>query len=116
MIPSQICDRLIIPSQICDGLIIPSQVCDGNTIPSQFCNQFLTDLWRIAINKNSLYYILFLNIHKYKIIEKKNLLRKLKLIQQLIGIVCDLINAIESISNIQFNKLLQLAWIKWWLK
>ena len=38
------------------------------------------------------------------------------MIQQLIGLVCDLINAIESISNIQFSKLLQLALIKWWLK
>ena len=38
------------------------------------------------------------------------------MIQQLIGLVCDLINAIESISNIHFNKLLQLALIQWWLE
>ena len=63
---SQNCDGIMILSQICEGLIIPSEVCDGITIASQFCNQFVTDLGQIAINKNSLYYILFLHIHKYK--------------------------------------------------
>ena len=69
----------MIPSQICEGLRIPSQVCDGITIPSQFYHQFVTDLGQIAINKNSLYYILFLNIHKYKNILKKKLVKETKI-------------------------------------
>ena len=72
-----------------------SQICDELIIPSKFCDRFVTN----AINKKYCiihFFYIFINI---KII-KKNLLRSLRLIQQLIGLVCDLINTIESISNI----------------
>ena len=59
----------MIPSQICDGLIIPSQVCDGTIIPQYFvtnlrpiCDRSLL----IKIHCIIYFFYIFINIKIFK--------------------------------------------------